>query len=93
MQQIPNNNNNKIILKGYLKILYFGKKMCIFSIRLYQVFLSPLLGIHKCRFTPSCSEYSIQAIKKYGIIEGIWLGIKRISRCHPWGGSGYDPIK
>jgi putative membrane protein insertion efficiency factor len=60
-------------------------------IRFYQWAISPLLG-RNCRFDPSCSQYSIDAFKKYGIIKGFYLTIKRISRCHPWGGHGYDPL-
>ena len=60
-------------------------------IRLYQWTISPFLG-RNCRFDPSCSEYSLEAFKKYGIIKGFYLTIKRISRCHPWGGHGYDPL-
>ncbi len=60
-------------------------------IKLYQWILSPLLG-PKCRFTPSCSHYAIEALKKYGFFKGGWLAIRRISRCHPWGGQGYDPV-
>jgi len=60
-------------------------------IRFYQWALSPLLG-RNCRFDPSCSEYSLQAFRKFGIIKGFSLSIKRISRCHPWGGHGYDPL-
>ena len=60
-------------------------------IKLYQVLISPILG-PKCRFTPTCSTYAIEALKKYGILKGSWLAIKRISRCHPWGGHGYDPV-
>ncbi|MCI4591432.1 membrane protein insertion efficiency factor YidD [Sphingobium sp. BYY-5] len=45
-----------------------------------------------CRYAPSCSEYTIQAVRKYGAIKGSWLGFKRLMRCHPWGGSGYDPV-
>lgn len=63
----------------------------IILIKLYQVLLSPLLG-NKCRYTPTCSHYGIEALKKYGLFKGSWLTIKRISRCHPWGGHGYDPV-
>jgi len=45
-----------------------------------------------CRYAPSCSEYAIQALKKYGALKGSWLAFKRLMRCHPWGGSGYDPV-
>lgn len=45
-----------------------------------------------CRYTPTCSQYAIEAINKHGAIKGLWLAIKRICRCHPWGGSGYDPV-
>jgi uncharacterized protein len=60
-------------------------------IKLYQWILSPLLG-PKCRFTPTCSDYAIEALKKHGFFKGAWLAIRRISRCHPWGGHGYDPV-
>jgi uncharacterized protein len=60
-------------------------------IKVYQWGISPLIG-PKCRYTPSCSHYAAEALKKYGPIKGLWLAIKRISRCHPWGGHGYDPV-
>ena len=60
-------------------------------IKLYQWIISPMLG-PKCRFTPTCSTYALQAIEKYGPFKGLWLALKRISRCHPFGGSGYDPV-
>ncbi|MEN9512880.1 MAG: hypothetical protein RJB16_640, partial [Bacteroidota bacterium] len=60
-------------------------------IKFYQYVLSPYLGGSKCRYTPSCSQYTMDAIKKYGPIKGIFLGAKRLSRCHPGGGHGYDP--
>lgn len=63
----------------------------ILVIKLYQLIVSPWLG-PKCRYTPTCSAYGIEALKKYGPIKGGWLTLKRISRCHPWGGHGYDPV-
>jgi putative membrane protein insertion efficiency factor len=63
----------------------------ILLIKIYQLLISPLFP-SSCRYTPTCSHYTAEALKKYGIIKGGWLGIKRISRCHPWGGSGYDPV-
>ena len=71
-----------------LKILTY---LLILPIKLYQILLSPLIG-PSCRFTPTCSNYAIEAINKYGPIKGIWLSIKRISKCHPWGDSGHDPV-
>lgn len=59
-------------------------------IRVYQQLLSPLLG-PMCRFHPSCSNYTIQAIEKYGLLKGTWKGVCRICRCHPWNPGGYDP--
>lgn len=67
------------------------RKLFILPIIFYQRLLSPMLP-SSCRFTPTCSEYTKQAIIKYGIIKGTFLGIKRISKCHPWGKSGYDPV-
>ena len=58
---------------------------------LYQYCISPFTP-PSCRFTPTCSQYAVEALRKYGPIKGIWLTIKRLSRCHPWGGSGYDPV-
>lgn len=63
----------------------------ILLIKLYQWIISPVLG-PKCRYTPSCSAYALEAFRKYGPIKGGWLAMKRISRCHPWGGHGYDPV-
>ncbi|MBK9629459.1 MAG: membrane protein insertion efficiency factor YidD [Saprospiraceae bacterium] len=63
----------------------------IFPIRLYQILLSPLLG-KNCRFKPTCSNYMLQAVQEWGLFYGTWLGIKRITRCHPWGGHGDDPV-
>jgi len=63
----------------------------ILLIKVYQVLISPLFP-SSCRYSPTCSHYTLEALKKYGLFKGGWLGIKRISRCHPWGGSGYDPV-
>ncbi|HEY3145396.1 MAG TPA: membrane protein insertion efficiency factor YidD [Dongiaceae bacterium] len=60
-------------------------------IRLYQWTISPLLGVN-CRYAPSCSEYAIEAIATHGIARGGWFALRRVLRCHPWGGSGYDPV-
>ena len=60
-------------------------------IRLYRIFISPLLGSN-CRHTPTCSEYGIIALKKYGVFKGGFLATKRILRCNPWGGSGVDNL-
>jgi putative membrane protein insertion efficiency factor len=66
-------------------------KIFIILIKLYQITLSPFLG-KQCRFTPTCSQYGIEAIQKHGVLKGSWLTIKRIARCNPWGSSGYDPV-
>ena len=63
----------------------------IAPIRVYKAFVSPLLPA-SCRFTPTCSTYAMDAIAAHGPVRGVWLGTKRICRCHPWGGSGYDPV-
>ena len=60
-------------------------------IRFYQVALSPWLG-KNCRYQPTCSQYMLEALKVHGVYKGVFLGIKRILSCHPWGGSGYDPV-
>jgi len=60
-------------------------------VRGYQWAISPWLG-PRCRFDPTCSHYAITAIERFGALRGGWLGVKRILRCHPWGGTGYDPV-
>lgn len=63
----------------------------IILIKFYQYAISPVIG-PKCRYTPTCSNYGLEAFNKYGPLKGFWLTIKRIGKCHPWGGSGYDPV-
>ena len=67
------------------------KSIFIFPVKVYQWFISPLLG-PRCRYQPTCSHYMIHAIEEWGPIKGIWLGLKRIGSCHPWGGHGHDPV-
>lgn len=65
--------------------------LLLLPIRFYQVVISPLTP-PSCRFTPTCSEYARQAIVRHGPFKGLYLAVRRILRCHPWGGSGYDPV-
>jgi len=67
-----------------------GRKFGVFMIRAYQRGFSWMPPM--CRYTPSCSEYTLQAVEKFGLLKGSWIGLKRIARCHPWGGSGHDPV-
>ena len=69
----------------------FFSGIMILMIRFYQKFISPLFP-STCRFYPTCSTYFIQALQKYGVFKGIWLGIKRILRCNPFSKGGYDPV-
>lgn len=67
------------------------KKVFIYLIRLYQKVLSPILGA-QCRYTPTCSQYAVEALQKYGALKGGWLAFKRILSCNPFGGHGHDPV-
>ncbi len=71
------------------------RKISIFPfvalIRFYKICLSPYLG-NRCRFTPTCSTYALEAFEKHGPFKGLWLTVRRLLRCNPWGGSGYDPV-
>jgi putative membrane protein insertion efficiency factor len=67
------------------------KKIFILPIRFYQYAISPLLG-PKCRFQPTCSHYMVHAIEEWGVFKCVWMGLKRIGKCHPWGPHGYDPV-
>jgi len=69
------------------------RQIVILPIRLYQITLSPLLGVNKCRYQPTCSHYMIGAIQEWGVLKGIYLGSKRILRCHPWSHHPmHDPV-
>ena len=63
----------------------------ILPVRFYQLAISPMLP-PSCRYVPTCSQYTIEALRKHGPVKGLWLAVRRILRCHPWGGSGYDPV-
>lgn len=63
----------------------------ILAIRVYQYGISPFLG-RSCRFHPSCSEYAVESLKRYGVMKGLWLAGRRVGRCHPWHPGGYDPV-
>ena len=65
-------------------------KFCIFFVKLYQLCLSPFF-ISRCRYTPTCSMYTIECLEKYGVIKGFWFSLKRISKCHPGSKGGFDP--
>lgn len=67
------------------------KKICLFLIRFYQKAISPYIGAH-CRFTPTCSQYALIAITRYGAFKGTYLAIRRILKCHPFHKGGYDPV-
>lgn len=67
------------------------KGTALLAIRIYQQAISSYLP-SACRYTPTCSHYSQEAIQRHGVIKGGWMGLKRLTRCHPWGGKGYDPV-
>ena len=77
------------MIKRYLN--NFLITLLIFIIKAYQFFLSPFLKAN-CRYLPTCSEYSIIALKEYGLVKGFFYSLKRILKCHPFGGHGYDPV-
>ena len=76
-------------MKSFNKIISFP---FIMLIRFYQLAISPWLGKSKCRYTPTCSQYGLEAFKKHGPFKGFWLTLKRIFSCNPWGGHGFDPV-
>ncbi|PWV53579.1 membrane protein insertion efficiency factor YidD [Chitinophaga sp. S165] len=74
-----------------MKVFQYLSYPFIWLIRIYQWGISPLLG-NKCRYTPTCSQYGVEALQKHGLIKGGYLTIKRILSCNPWGGHGHDPV-
>jgi len=72
-------------------VLWLVRRVFILPVRLYQRIVSPILP-PACRYTPTCSEYTVQAIERYGVVVGSLKGMRRLLRCHPWGGSGHDPL-
>lgn len=75
---------------SFLKTLLIAPFIAL--VKIYQWVISPMLGPSKCRYTPTCSQYAIEALQKHGLFKGGWLALKRILSCHPWGGHGYDPV-
>lgn len=69
------------------------KKILIFLIKIYRKYISPLKGRNTCRFYPTCSQYSLEAIEKYGSVKGSYLSVKRVLKCHPFHPGGYDPLE
>lgn len=82
-------------MRLFYKLYEWFKKALVFiliiPVRIYQWVISPMIG-PSCRYTPTCSVYSVEALKKHGPFKGFWLATKRILSCNPWGGSGYDPV-
>ncbi len=68
-----------------------GARLLELPVIFYRGCISPMLP-QSCRFTPTCSQYALEALRRHGAVKGLWLTVKRIMRCHPWGGSGYDPV-
>lgn len=77
------------------KLLSYIRSFLIFilliPVRMYQYFISPMIG-PSCRYTPTCSQYAVEALKKHGPVKGLYLTIKRVLSCNPWGGHGHDPV-
>jgi len=67
------------------------KRFALGFIRFYQLILSPVM-LPSCRFTPTCSQYTYEAISEFGLVKGVWLGVRRLARCHPFHPCGYDPV-
>ncbi|MCT4591530.1 MAG: membrane protein insertion efficiency factor YidD [Carboxylicivirga sp.] len=80
------------IIKWLLDLIKSGLvALLLIPVKLYQWFISPVIGA-SCRYTPTCSQYTVEALKKHGPFKGLYLSIKRILSCNPWGGHGHDPV-
>ena len=73
-------------------VLLVPRNLCVLILRAYRAVISPLYG-DVCRYYPSCSSYTLQAIQQYGVVRGIWFGVRRIARCHPWAKGGVDDVR
>ncbi|CAH9060012.1 Putative membrane protein insertion efficiency factor [Pseudoalteromonas holothuriae] len=82
---------NKVFQCWYTQLIALPKTALVFIIKVYQRFISPMLGPH-CRFNPTCSSYAIEAINCHGLRKGCWLAVKRILKCHPLSAGGSDPV-
>jgi uncharacterized protein len=72
-------------------VLLIPRNLCVVILRIYRAVISPIYG-DVCRYYPSCSAYTLQAIQQYGVVRGSWLGMRRIARCHPWAAGGVDDV-
>ena len=77
--------------KGYPQSMELLKKLFLLLIRFYQIGISPLIG-PSCRFQPTCSQYAMIAIQRYGVVKGTYLAVRRLLKCHPFHKGGYDPV-
>lgn len=89
MATVPEKNQGKLSLTNRLSSI--AVQVLSLPVRFYRICISPLIP-SRCRYTPTCSEYALEALAIHGPLKGLWLSIKRIGRCHPWGGHGYDPV-
>lgn len=72
-------------------VLLLPRNVCVLILRFYRAVISPLYG-DVCRYYPSCSSFTLQAIQRYGVVRGVWMGTRRIARCHPWAAGGVDDV-